>query len=147
MSNDHTPDSLSLCKAGEEYKWKPTEPVSRMFKNTNQNNTTLSKICSYFLPWSTDLHNDIKATMTWIAHGSSGNCERLCRKLSIAPDLWLYPPSPVSSYLLTCMFKGSHSPVDTLTHDSLQPPSLIKSCPLATLRPRISSAAALYVLG
>lgn len=45
--------------AGQEYKWKPTYPISKYWKLIQQANELLDKMCSTLPPWQTDLHSDL----------------------------------------------------------------------------------------
>lgn len=146
MSIDHTPDSLSLCKASEEYKWQPTKPVSGMFKNTNQDNTILSKIRSLLLTWPTDLHNDMKAIFGFRKCGFP-----MFRQRTLREGVESYPQPLTPGYSLPPSLPTS-SPACSRAHIHMwtlwpMPSSTIKSFPLATLRPTISSATALHALG
>lgn len=118
------------AQAGQEYKWKPTYPISKYWKLIQQANELLDKMCSTLPPWQTYLHSDLggqlQIQVCWTPgfHARTRQCGELCLP-SHSPAV-----SPTAGVLMRAVdSRLAHARFShTLTNSSSLPP----------LRPRCS---------
>ena len=94
------------ARTGQEYKWKPTYPMSKYWKLIQQANELLDKMCSTLLPWQTCLHSDLggqlQIQICWTPefHARTWQYRELCLQLVLCLPSHSPALSPAAGVLM-----------------------------------------------